>query len=179
MNRNRFWMLGAFILVSAALVGATMKARQNALFRLARYEKSPAFTDYVSHLLTQTQTPSGLVRAANPLIEMAYPMSRDYEQMLSCRMSAQGTYGWGKLHPARASRAYSAQQKLTPVQLSKIRQLVNALPPSVVPADRYDVLGVVHYDSNPPQVRVYDRRNPPTQITEICRIIKMPLDSTR
>ena len=180
MKKQFQWMLGAFLLVTAALVAANFNARQNPIYRLSRYPKSPAFADYVAHLLSQTraQTPAAtaLVGPSKVLLELAYPMSLDYESMLSCQMDTQGNYGWGKLQPARASFGYSAQPKLAPAQLKHLRRLMRALPPSLAPADRYDVVGVVLYDSKPPQIRVYDRRNPPAQLAEICRIIKMPLD---
>ncbi len=169
-------MLGAFVVVTALLIGATIMARQNPLFRLGRYEKTLGFSDYVTHMVKRSGRSS-----SSELLELAYPMSRDYEFMISCQMNVRGQFGWGKLHPGRAGRMYSAQQKLTPAQLTKIRQLMRDLPPSSAPTDRWDVLGVVLDDSisTPAQIRLYDRRHPPAQITEICHILKMPLDLTQ
>lgn len=183
MKRTRFWILGALVVVSVLLAGANFSARKNSIFRLARYEKSPAFTEYISYLQIQTQKSppkaTSLVRPINLLLELAYPMSRDYESMLSCQMDVKGNFGYGRIHPARATRGYDAQQKLTSVQLANISHLMRALPPSSAPTDRYDVLSIVLYDSNPPQIRLYDRRHPPKKIMDICRILKMPLDLTR
>ena len=176
MKRTRFWLVGAFVLVSALLAGTTMKARQNALFRLARYEKSPGFSDYLTYLKTRSRRFS-----YSEIFSIAYPLSSDYESMMSGRVNAQGNFSWGEVHPGRGGLGYSAPQKLKPAQLTEIRQLMGALPPSSAPSNRFDVLGVVLDDSTstPALIRVYDRRHPPAQIEEICRIIQMPLDLTR
>lgn len=176
MKRTRLWMLGAFVLVSALLVGAAFKARQNPLFRLARYEKSPAFEDYLTYLTTRSRRFS-----YSEILSIAYPASSNYESMMSGRINTQGQFSWGNVHPGRGGRGYSALQKLTPAQLTKVRRLMHDLPPSLIPDDRFDVLGVVLDDSisTSAQIRIYDRRHPPEQIAEICRILKMPLDLTR
>ena len=50
-------MLGAFVLVSALLIGATIKRRQNPLYQLSRYPQTPAFKRYVFNVSSEMEIP--------------------------------------------------------------------------------------------------------------------------
>ncbi len=170
MKRNLIWMLGAFILVSALLVGATIKARQNALYQLSRYPKTPAFERY---LLSISPQRSVHIQSAGFYFKIDSSESRSFEKMRQIRIFSDGSAGKGLLAvnvwDASSNRGWSSL--LSSNQFSLVKNLVRQLPPSSPPTERDDLLIVYYNAAQGMQIRLYDKHHPPAQINKIQEII--------
>ena len=168
MNRNRFWMLGAFILVSALLVGATLKTRQTPLYQLSHYPQTFAFNRYVLDVSSEMKTPS-----TDSIINISEleQGEGDLKNVLEYKVKADGQFDLNVRDFATGRGGQSRAAKLDSQQLAEVKKLIAQLPPSAPPTKREELLVVLIYQPSPIQLRLYDYRNPPRQIREIVGVL--------
>ena len=169
MKRNRFWLLGAFVLVSALLIGAVHKRSQQPLYQLSRYSQTPAFKSYMFELSDEMITPISGVNST--LLSIDEPLAGDFETVLQYKISSDSqfdlntlSYNTGRGGSGRTAST-NAQQQAT------IHNLIDQLPSSAPPDKRENLLVVLFYKSKGEELRLYDSRNPPTQIRQIVGIL--------
>ena len=169
MKRTRFWLVGAFVVVSALLLVAVVKRNQQPLYQLSRYSQTPAFKRYVFELSGEMTTPISGVNST--LLSIDEPLTGDFETVLQYKISSDSqfdlntlSYNTGRGGSGRTAST-NAQQQAT------IHSLINQLPPSAPPDKRENLLVVLFYKSKGEELRLYDSRNPPTQIRQIVGIL--------
>ena len=156
-------MLGAFILVSALLVGATMKRRQNPLYQLSRYPRTSAFNYYLFNLTDDVDFfSSSNVNVRKSWFGIDDPETRAFLNMKKMEISNDGHY----------SSNQGEIRTLTAVEMDAVKNLVRSLPPSSPPDKPDDLLIVRLYQGHSVQIRLYNRNNKPAQIIAIQRIMQ-------
>ena len=173
MKRTRLWFIGAFVMITALLIGATLRARQNPLYQLSRYPKTPAFDAYKSEVMSELKSESA---ATESLLNIAEPLDGEAGMMLKYNVKPSGefiliTHDYNVKFGGSGQGAVVKQKELT-----RIKTLIGQLPPSAAPNSRQDLLVVLVYQPAPAQLRLYDRRHPPPQIREIVGILSAAME---
>ncbi len=168
MKRYRFWLLGAFVLVTALLVGATIKARQNPLYQLAHYPQTPALTRYIFDLSSEMEIPFAV---GEPVLDIHEPENGNFKRVLSYEVNGGGQFKLNVLLNQSGSGGYFQQADLTAAQFATVQKLMRQLPPSSAPTRREDLIVVLFNDPAPAQLRLYDRKRLPPQIGAIIGIL--------
>ena len=174
MNRNRFWMLGAFILVSAALVGATIKVRQNPLYQLSRYSQTPAFERFIFRISEEMDIP--IVGVNQAMLNIYEPANGDFKKVLEYQVTPGTQFNLNVISFPNNSGGYGRTASLSDAQSKRVKTLMRQLPPSAPPDNREDLLVVLLYKRSNSQLRLYDRHHPPRQVSEIARILTQIVD---
>ena len=160
-------MLGAFILVSALLVGATIKARQNPLYQLSHFSRSPALKRYVSYVSTEFKPFAN----GESIIGIHEPTDGSFKEVLAYEINRDGSFNLTSITPDNKGTGIFEQFNLSPSQLVSVKQLISQLPPSAQPAKSEDVIVVLTDSSTSQPLRLYNRQNLPPQISEIMGIL--------
>ena len=168
MKRVHFWMLGALVVVSALLVGATLKARRNPLYQLSRYPQTPAFKRHIFHVSSELENP--LVGTKEALLQINAPTESDFTEVSGVEIQQSGRFSLDLLYPTQSKGGSARFSDLQPQQLAKIKKLMRQLPQSRPPTKRKNLLIVLLYQPQPAQIRLYDQRDPPAQIREIVAL---------
>lgn len=168
MKRYRFWMLGAFVVITALLIGTTMKVRQNPLYQLSRYSQTPAFKRYIFDLSSEMELPFAV---GEPLLDIHEPQNGDFKRVLSYEVNEGGQFKLNVLSSQSGIGGYFRQSDLSPSQFAAVQKLIRQLPPSSPPAKREDLIVVLTNNSVPAQLRFYDHNHLPAQIGAIIGIL--------
>ena len=160
-------MLGALVLVSALLVGATMKARQNPRYQLSHFSRSPALKRYVFYVSTELDYEFS---NGESILDIHEPTNGDMNTVLSYETYQDGTFKLNVITPGE-SGGYFQSAVLSPAQLASVKRLMKQLPPNAPPENPEDLIVVLTDRSTPQQLRLYDRRHVPPQIRQIVGIL--------
>ena len=168
MNRTRFWMLGAFILMSALLVGVTIKARQNPLYQLSHFSRSPALERYTFYVSTELnyQFSNG-----ESILDIHELINGSVERVLSYQVNSDGSFNLKVITPQRSGGVAYQQAHLSPARLASVKRLMKQLPPNAPPEKIEDLIVVLTDRSTPQPLRLYDRRYVPPQMRQIVGIL--------
>lgn len=170
MKRFRWWFLGAFVVVTALLIGVKLRARQNPLYQLSRYPRTPAFNLYLFGLSQEMNSPipAGI---REPLIEIDEPAKAGFEKVSQLQILQNGDFSVYYNSPSNSRMNSGWRLTLSSDQLDTVKGLRLQLPPDSPPVKRDDLLIVRVHGTQPMQLRLYDKNHPPPQISEIKRMI--------
>lgn len=169
MKRYRFWMLGAFVVVTAALIGATIKARQNPFWILSHYPRTPAFDQFIFDISSEMENPISGVGSI--MLSIREPVEGDFKTVLEYRVSPSIGFDLNTLNYSKGSGGHGRTSSVSKQQGIEIQKLVHQLPLSAPPDKRENLLVILIYEPSPTQLRLYDSRNSPPQIGQITRIL--------
>ncbi len=172
MKRYRIWMLGAFVVITALLVGTTMKVRQNPSYQLSHYSRAPALKRYVSYVSTELEYEFS---NGESILDIHEPIDGSVERVLSYEINSGGSFKLNVITPEK-SGGYFQQANLSPAQLASVKRLIKQLPSNAPPEKPEDVIVVLTDHSTPQRLRLYDRRHLPPQIRQIIGILTTAME---
>ena len=167
MKRNRLWLFGAFVVVSALLSVAVSKARQQPLHQLARYPKTPAFQRYLLGL-PQKLNDDTSYEGKRLIIQIDHSQRAGFESVRQTKILRDHRFLVNSNGPSGCG---GWAGKLRPTEFDVIEDAIEHLPPSSAPAQRDDLIIVRVYGTQPTQLRLYNKKHAPSQIKAIERTI--------
>ncbi len=170
MKRTRFWMIGAFVVVSALLAGVAIETRQQPLNQLKHYSQTPAFTRYVSDVFDAREEATSATGSL--LLTIDEPVNSTFDTLAEYKIRRDSKFDLNISEFPDGNNQFTGTARswnLSSQQFTKLKSLVAQLPPSSAPEKREHLL--VTFTYKPRQIRLYDRRKPPLQIREIITLL--------
>ena len=167
MNRPRFWLLGAFVLISALLTFALFQRRRQPLYQLAHYSQKPALKSYVAYVASELKP----FTDGDSILGIHEPTNGTFQAVAAFEINSDGSVNTTSITPGNKGTGLFVQFNLSAVQLTEVKRLMAQLPPNAPPRKSEDVILVLTDRSTLQPVRLYDRHNLPPQIGEIFGLL--------